>query len=430
MVRDLSPKDKRIINYDLNLLFSIKNYIIPTTIEDYKRIGFFSPHLKVSGHYIYLKDSARAALQRVVEIIIKEYELVKFATYNDMWQLVKSHIEMWFEEMFIPDADELLERLLPAFTEFKKARKYIYRVEGLQLVDIDTIELGTKTLHKQFYWDLIDGVEIDEALRETIEKEFGGQCVIKGGYVGSTKKAQMKFVFSAEMAISVLRLYGCLLYGSALTNTYIRLVDNSLGARVATSSLSWCEEGGHLGFSQYWGKEQPLELSHEALNYLTEQCFFMQTFQCLEKEVKTELEDAISRAIYWFGEAYKDRDDTMKFVKLWSCVEAFFSIEEDQITMINAMGLSVVLAYGGYSVIDVTDYKEFRKKITKLYDLRSKALHRAYHGHIGLSELIGFARIVAWLIISMVSFSLKGYSELQAVLRECRRIDDAESKKN
>ena len=98
--------------------------------------------------------------------------------------------------------------------------------------------------------------------------------------------------------------------------------------------------------------------------------------------------------------------------------------------MINAMGLSVVLAYGGYSVIDVTDYKEFRKKITKLYDLRSKALHRAYHGHIGLSELIGFARIVAWLIISMVSFSLKGYSELQAVLRECRRIDDAESKKN
>jgi hypothetical protein len=211
------------------------------------------------------------------------------------------------------------------------------------------------------------------------------------------------------------------------THTHIRLVDRSLGARGAASSLSWAEEERRLRFTRYWGREQPLTLSLDMLQYLTEHCFFKQLFQCLEKEDRSELEAAINRAIYWFGEAHKDSDDTMKFVKLWSCVESFFSIEEDEITVLNATGLSAVMTCGGYSVVDVADYREFKKKVKQLYDLRSKALHRAYHGHIGWPELDDFARIVAWLIISMVSLILKGYTELRAVLQECRRIDERES---
>jgi len=393
MLNNLSPKERRTFRYDLSVLFSFKNYTIPNTIEDYKQLGFLSPHLKIKGREIYLGARARAALQRATEVVMKAGGLEKFATFNDIWQLIKSHIEMWFEEMLIPDMDEFYDRLLPAFAEFKKARRFIYRVEGLKLKDIDAIELGSKTIRSQFSWDLLEGVESDDAsMRELIEKEFGGQYVIEGREVGSHDKAQGKFVFSAEMAISVLRLCGCLLYRGAMTGTHIRLVDRSLGARGAASSLSWGEEERRLRFSRYWGREQALPLSQDMLAHLTEHCFFRQIFQCLEKDGRTELEDAITRAIYWFGEAYKDTDDTMKFVKLWSCVESFFSVDEEQITLLNAIGLSAVMAYGGYAVTDVTYYKEFKKKVTRLYSLRSKALHRAYHGHIGWSELEDFER--------------------------------------
>ena len=360
---------------------------------------------------------------------MKTSMLGEFATFNDIWQLIKSHIEMWFEEMLVPDVDEFFDRFLPALAKFKKARRFIYRVEGLTLQDVDTIELGSKTVRRQFSWDLLEGIESDDArMRECVEKEFGGQCVIEGREVGSRDKAQRKFVFGAEMAISVLRLCGCLLYRAAITHTHIRLVDRSLGARGTASSLSWAEEERRLCFTRYLGKEQSLTLSLDMLQYLTEHCFFKQLFQCLEKEDRSELEDTINRAIYWFGEAHKDSDDTMKFVKLWSCVESFFSIEKDQSTVLNATGLSAVMTCGGYSVVDVADYGEFKKKVTHLYDLRSKALHRAYHGHIGWSELEDFAQIVAWLITSMVSLTLKGYTELREVLQQCRRIDEKESK--
>ena len=133
MVNNLSPKEKRTFKHDLNVLFSIKNYSIPKTIEDYKQLGFFSAHLKVKGREVHLRSTARAALGRATEILMKAERLENFATVNDICLLIKSHIEMWFEEMLIPDMDEFYDRLLPAFAEFKKARRFIYRVEGLKL---------------------------------------------------------------------------------------------------------------------------------------------------------------------------------------------------------------------------------------------------------------------------------------------------------
>ncbi|MFC1779445.1 hypothetical protein ACFLZU_03810, partial [Thermodesulfobacteriota bacterium] len=136
-----------------------------------------------------------------------------------------------------------------------------------------------------------------------------------------------------------------------------------------------------------------------------------------------ELESAILRSIYWFAEAYRDRNHATQFMKLWTCVECFFTIEKEGVIEQVASGITAILTFGGYGIVDHKDYIPFKKRVKQLYDLRSQTVHRARFDHIGTNELDDLSLWVAWVIISMAALANNGNTCLSEVRKETLRLD-------
>ena len=105
------------------------------------------------------------------------------------------------------------------------------------------------------------------------------------------------------------------------------------------------------------------------------------------------MEEAIIKSLFW--KAQKDLSCASAWIKLWSCVECFFTLGEDEITELNARGISSILVFGGYSHKKYGDYEQLKKKIKNYYTLRSKVVHRAEYTHIDEIQLAEFSFIVA-----------------------------------
>jgi hypothetical protein len=168
---------------------------------------------------------------------------------------------------------------------------------------------------------------------------------------------------------------------------------------------------------------QDLPLDNKRVEYLTTQCFLQQMASLANKTDRNELQDAIVSALYWMADAHGDRNPTMQFVKLWSCVESFFAITDEKITEANAKGIAATLAFGGYKVVEANEYRDTKERVKALYALRSKALHRGRFGHIDSADIDELSVWVAWIIVSMVSLSVRGYMTLKQVNEQVLRLD-------
>jgi hypothetical protein len=133
-----------------------------------------------------------------------------------------------------------------------------------------------------------------------------------------------------------------------------------------------------------------LPLNAESMLYLRKECFLDTLAALLERKEHSEVQDARVRALYWFADAHADRNTTMRFIKLWSCVECFFAIEDKDVTGANARGLATILTFAGFGLGKVEDYSKLKKRIKSLYDLRSRAVHRAEFDEVQPQDLEDF----------------------------------------
>jgi hypothetical protein len=71
----------------------------------------------------------------------------------------------------------------------------------------------------------------------------------------------------------------------------------------------------------------------------------------------------------------------------------------------------------------VSDYAAFKRRVKRLYGLRSEAVHRAAFGHIQPLDLNDLSFWIAWIMISMVFLSERGYRTLRQVQEQISRLD-------
>lgn len=173
-----------------------------------------------------------------------------------------------------------------------------------------------------------------------------------------------------------------------------------------------------------------MKIDPELLNYIGAECFFEMLSSLIGKEKNNKLENAILKALFWIGEAQKDRSHASAWIKLWSSMECFFTLGDKIITESNARGISSILVYGGYSHEEFGDYDQLKKKIKKYYKLRSRAVHRAEYTHIDEVLLDEFSFIAAWTVITMASLLNRGYTTLSQVQKEAVRLDGLGRKSN
>ena len=418
----MTPKEKRTIEADLKALFSVKAFLKLETINKWKAVGLFHPSVRTETSTHPLSDSGIAALRRITRIIQGMTEL-KECSRKEIAQQIHEGYETWIKQSLQPDADEFVAECRDKLLLTVKERSHLISLAGLELDDVDQIELGRVTICKPDMERLRD-VQFGGAItREWIESQFTKDLWLIGRSHGSPEAAFKQFEHQATLAIGILAVCGSLLYEGAIWQSYLRAGLSPFNQVTPMSIFRWEENGENPTLTRSWGDAKKLPLKTELIEYLRKECFLDQMSSLMESTPKSEVEESIERALYWFADAHGDRNTTMRFVKLWSCAECFFAINEEEITEANARGIASVLTAAGYGVSKAEEYRKLKSRLKELYDLRSRAVHRAEFDGVELRDLQDLSRWMAWVIVSMTALSQRGYRTLVAVREQVIRLD-------
>jgi len=419
---ELSPKQRRVVNADVATLFSPGGFMPRMTIDEVKRLGSWHPTVKYKGGTYFLSDRGIAALRRlettvsrvtVLALVVSKHEISSEVVATHA-RFIGREVEPTGQEFFIEAADSLVASV--------KAFEFLALIDGLDLKDVPAVELGSTRIQRPDR-QLFEKINFEGNLDlDSVYKHFEDSLWLVATVTGSPDIAAERFRYRATLTVGLLAILGVLQYRGVIWKTRVRAITPSRDNRKVIT-LRWEPKGANPLVSVNWGEDRTLPVTAESLAYVTRECFFRQLSALPDRENRDEIQDAIITSVYWFADAYSDRNPTMQFVKLWSCMECFFSIEKEGVTDLNAKGMAALLTFAGYSVTTPAEYPRLKARLKKLYDLRSEAVHRGRVGHIETEDLETFSRWVAWVIVSMMSLSERGYQTLRRVLEEASRLD-------
>jgi len=188
--------------------------------------------------------------------------------------------------------------------------------------------------------------------------------------------------------------------------------------------FSWEEPRANFTLHRSGLRGMPFEIDSNLREQLYQASTIATAMRIFESEKRTPLEEAIRRGFHWFADAHRDPTAVMQFVKYWSCIETFFSSGENEITKSVSIGVAAVLVFGGYEFVPREDYLNVKKRVTSLYGLRSRAVHRASRSHITGSDVAELSRYAAQLLINAVSFVERGYQTPDEIKRHSMHLDE------
>ena len=420
----MTSKDKRIVERDVATLFSSRAFLATPTFEEIRRLGPFPPQVEYKGNIIYLSEEGINAASRLVKLIFRLPKLVDFVSEREIdAQVQESHI-YWLEGNLQPTGAEFLDRVVDSLLGQIRKYEYLVKLEGIELTGQNTFKLGTAYIQSGDLAILKD-IKFSsprEAQEINLQIREGLWLLLPSS--GDGYRADQEFEYRAILTVGILAAFGAILHdGTTISRCRIRALTSPLENRKAVSWLRWEVGGENLRLSRVWGQEQDLPFTSDSIAYLNTECFSEQLAALPDRDERNELENAIVLALYWFAEANRDRNPVAQFVKFWTCAECFFAIQQDKVSEQNAAGISATLTFGGFRIIDPKDYKKFRARVKKMYDLRSKAIHEGLNTHVTNGDLHDLSKWVAWVIISMTALSTKGITTLRQVKQNTARLD-------
>ncbi|WP_167631595.1 HEPN domain-containing protein [Mariprofundus ferrooxydans] len=424
---ELTAKQRRTIKRDLGTIISLKGMLFPNQLDELKanidEVGFYPVHLKNKDSYL-TKDGL-SALRRINDSIYLARQFEHLLSYDDIFQAALSEIARWVNLGGIPDDGEFIPPLEEKLLTLIDAYTFACKVDGVLLEGIDKIIVGSYEI-RRYAPSLVNGLnQTNTDIVDSINRDFTNCYLIVGSETGSHRVALEKFYYNAEQSLSILRLYSCALYKTAIYRLNILLFNEQRDS----SSFGWKNSDKSFTYNRHAAKQE-LTVGNEFLSLVIQRFCFSKASSLISKKDKNELENAIVKSIYWIGEAQKDPSTASSWVKLWASVECYFTRNNKEVTEANARGISSVLVHGGFLHEEYNDYKSLKQKIKKYYSLRSKTVHHAEFNHIDEHDLADFGYIVAWVIVTMVSLLNKGYTSLDQIQAQVENSDTTESDHN
>ena len=150
-------------------------------------------------------------------------------------------------------------------------------------------------------------------------------------------------------------------------------------------------------------------------------------FQSLTKIIQSKAEDdagqAVKRAVFWFYDAQNDSAIEMRLVKYWSCIECFFSFENDGRTTDKIIrGMLTILTCGRHQFSSPEKWKTLERDINRLYSLRSRAVHDAKHNHVSWSDVNMISKWAAWVLLEVAQLITNGFKTRLSIKNEIDRV--------
>ena len=420
----IGKKQQRLIKNGLQLLFSPRAFS-SGSIEEWKRLGirFFAREIKTkNGGSILLSDEGYGAIRQISELIVELPSLADSVSLGDVLTAVKAAYNGWFLKELEPDGQEFIDPILQELSAMVKDYEHLIKLEGIDLKGQNFIEIGPVRIQRSDE-TFLKGVQFDALDPAWIDKKFENSIWLIGKTRGAKAVAQERFEMQTLMTVGVLAVCAAVLFRDAFRRSRVHPLISIGGPADAITLLMWEQGGGSPSISRRWGREQDLPLDAASMERLNNECFLKQLASLPDRIQRTELQDAIVRSLYWIADAHSDRNPPMMFVKLWSCLECFFTIGHEGITEANARGIASILTFGGSGIVAPGDYDATKRRVKELYKLRSKAVHSARFDHIETTDVDELARWVGWVIITMVSLSEHGYKTLRQVSEQIVRLD-------
>lgn len=418
----MSPKQRRVVNIDVALLFAPAAFMKSFTIDDMKRLGPWHPKVDFKGRTVFLSEKGVAARRRLHTTLCRVAEPALAVSKHEIYSEIATSHARFIERELEPTGEEFFIDVANRLNAKVKNFQFLALIDGLELKDVSLLDLGSVRIQRSDR-HLFDSINFEGGLdRPSVFEHFDGSLWLVANVAGSPDIAAEEFRYRASLTIGLIAIYGSLQYRGAFRRTRAcAIVPSRQDSRLFT--LRWEVGGADPSLSINWGHEQDLPVSAESVAYVNDQCFFRELAALPDCDRRNELQNAILTSVYWFADAYGDRNPTMQFVKLWSCMECFFSIEKDGVTELNAKGIAAVLTHAGYNVSSSAEYPRLKARLKNLYDLRSQAVHGGKVGHVEDQDLETFSQWIAWVIVSMMSLSVRGYETLRRVHAEVSRLD-------
>jgi hypothetical protein len=273
----LTPKHKRIIEWDVKCLLSEEAVVMNPALDDFKRNDFMRPCITVNCRTILLSEKGIAALERLTDVIGRIPSLTGIVARGEIYDQVVKSYSAWLEKLIQPagqdsvdgvTGEEFVEGVTEALLGLVKDCHFLARIEGLSLVGQDVLQLGSTRILRSDAAVLADvkfGGNIDfESVYENFKDCLWLICKSRG----SPDIASEQFELRATLTIGMLAIGGALLYKGAIWRTWARVVISPLQHRARTTVLRWDADGENPSVSYNWGGEQDLVFKSELIAYL------------------------------------------------------------------------------------------------------------------------------------------------------------------
>jgi hypothetical protein len=372
-----------------------------------------------------MTDEGLRHLRTMVSVIDDANVFDGLADYSDVAGACRDvFAEVLSGDQYPDKADELVEFIRTNLASEIATRVFAVPISGIELVEIDVLELGAMRVvpASQSHLDAAN-VKCDPKYLAKAIKSTNAKLWLIGSACGTKRIAEARFRGQAALAAGMLAITAGSTHENGTTGFRIGVEMSPVQGRGNPIWLSWTEQNRSLTVHMGGDGLQNFKITAALVEQLKDSGVFANAFALLQKEKHSPLEEAIVKAVYWYSDAHREAEPVMKLVKYWSCVETFFSFEKINITQSVTVGLATVLVFGGFGFLPKSAYVETKKRIAKLYNLRSKALHGAAHRHVSSEDASNLSQWVAWMLINMVVFAGNGYTKLEQIKRNSERLD-------
>lgn len=388
--------------------------------------------VRLTGHHaVYLTKQGLADMRELVRTIGAMGLFGTEANSGDIASACRQvYGELLNQRLMPDDGQEFVDLLTAKVRREIRLRRYLVPLNGVELIGIDSLSLGSFRVVRATPELLTEaGLDVTQDHLAEFLKDVKLTACLMGDATGTPKVAQRRFSDSANLTLSLLAIFTGANYVHAATRFRISMRMTAENSPGRGTHLEWSPETGEARTSYTFMKTARLKLDEEAGTRLRADGLFDRAFALIDRDDGSELERAILRAIYWYGDAHRDLNQVMQFVKYWSCIEAFFSLD-GEVTQSVATGLAASLVFAGFQFVPPSEYVSLKAKIKKLYQLRSDAVHNGTYLHVSDQDVIDLSQWAALAILLMISLVDQGYSKLEEVREQAERLDRIGSKIN
>lgn len=422
----LSRKQARIIERALSRLAGDKSFIDVRSIEDLKSVSIAHELHLPDGRIKTLSDSGLEQLELLVSTVHAADSFRGLADYADLWDASKkTFAELSVANRMSGTAQEWLILLSARLAPEIRSRTFVVPFVGLELKGIDELELGPYKIIRPSI-SFLDQAGVDHSWTDVASKLQSyrhWELWLTGSALGTHRVAESRIRTQSVLVAGLIAVVAAVMLPNGATEIFVSPNMTGHDTDGRATWFSWGEAGSDFALHSSGLRGLPLPIDANLRNQLVDVSYITTALRIFQSERRTPLEEAVVRGFHWFADAHRDPTQVMQLVKYWSCIETFFSSDQENITRSLSVGVASVLVHGGYEFAKVDDYQGLKKRVANLYALRSQAVHRASRNHVKVRDVADLSRFAGQLLLNALSFIEDGYQTPSEIKAHSQRID-------